>query len=101
MQRIMMWRQGMAMRTRFGNASPQTNNESPVTVTDSKGNELTPTGAPQLLSMSRRAMGEITQDMELTFERHAGQGLPAKLVYREPRHIVVDVPFELKKVRLP
>jgi hypothetical protein len=43
----------------------------------------------------------IPQELELTFQPHAGQTAPVRLVYLARRTVLVEVPFTLKDVPLP
>jgi hypothetical protein len=50
---------------------------------------------------TRVAANSIPQELELTFQPHAGQAAPTRLVYLARRSVLVEVPFTLKDVALP
>ncbi|HZU38620.1 MAG TPA: hypothetical protein VFA18_22025 [Gemmataceae bacterium] len=89
------------LRAGLGDAAADEGEESPLILVDGKGKHFAQVGSPQFFAISTNMGGTLTQEMELTYRPQPKQGAAARLIYRAPRHVAIDVPFTFHHVPLP
>jgi hypothetical protein len=71
--------------------------ESKLALVDAKGQSF----ALEMSAYTMTIKGpNMVQDLQMTFQPHAGQHDPAKFVYSDRRLVNIEIPFELKNVPL-